>query len=83
MYRNGTDGYRDGQPVDPKTGVYGSPAPGSLAAAAFEPARFLSGDELVTKSVAGAVLGVPAQDVPDIATLLFGPLARGTTVSLR
>ncbi len=86
LYRNGTDGYRDGQPVDPDTGVFGSPTPGPAPAAAFEPARYLSGDltadEVVTKSVVGAVTGRPFDEVPDIATLLFGPMARGTTVRL-
>jgi len=37
----------------------------------------------VVNSVAGPVLGVAPEDVPDVATLLFGPLARGTEVSLR
>jgi len=29
------------------------------------------------------VMGVPTDDVPDVATLLLGPLARGTEVSVR
>ncbi len=29
------------------------------------------------------VMGVPVEDVPDVATLLFGPLVRGTEVSVR
>ena len=29
------------------------------------------------------VLGVPVDEVPDLATLLFGPLAAGTEVSVR
>ncbi len=37
----------------------------------------------VVNSVASPVLGLPSADVPDIATLLFGPLARGTEVSVR
>jgi hypothetical protein len=28
-------------------------------------------------------MGVRPDEVPDVATLLFGPLARGTEVSLR
>ena len=28
-------------------------------------------------------LGVPAESVPDVASLLFGPLARGMEVELR
>ncbi|HEU4512229.1 MAG TPA: MCE family protein [Nocardioidaceae bacterium] len=37
----------------------------------------------VVNTVAGPVLGVPADTVPDVATLLFGPLARGMEVELR
>ena len=38
--------------------------------------------ELVN-AVAAPVLGVPAGDVPDVTSLLFGPLARGAEVSVR
>ncbi|MFL6106961.1 MAG: MCE family protein, partial [Marmoricola sp.] len=34
-------------------------------------------------ALTGPVMGVSASDVPDIATLLFGPLAAGTEVSVR
>ena len=34
-------------------------------------------------SVAAPVLGVPAESVPDLVSLLFGPLARGMEVELR
>jgi phospholipid/cholesterol/gamma-HCH transport system substrate-binding protein len=37
----------------------------------------------VVDAVAAPVMGVPADDVPDVASLLFGPIARGTEVSLR
>ena len=37
----------------------------------------------VVNGVASPVLGVSADEVPDIATLLFGPLARGMEVELR
>jgi phospholipid/cholesterol/gamma-HCH transport system substrate-binding protein len=37
----------------------------------------------VVNSVAAPALGVPVDQVPDLASLLFGPLARGTEVSLR
>ena len=37
----------------------------------------------VVDSIAGPVMGVPADEVPDVATLLFGPLARGAEVNLR
>lgn len=87
VYRNGKDGYRDGQPVDPKTGRFGSDRTASSGAAAsgptVDPARYLSGDDRMTRAIAGAVLQQPAGAVPDIATMLFGPMLRGTTVSLR
>jgi phospholipid/cholesterol/gamma-HCH transport system substrate-binding protein len=34
-------------------------------------------------AIAAPAMGVPANRVPDVASLLFGPLARGTKVSLR
>jgi phospholipid/cholesterol/gamma-HCH transport system substrate-binding protein len=40
-------------------------------------------EQSVVASVAAPVLGVPVSSVPDVATLLFGPLARGTEVSVR
>jgi hypothetical protein len=33
--------------------------------------------------VAAPVLGVRADEVPDVATLLLGPIARGNEVSVR
>jgi phospholipid/cholesterol/gamma-HCH transport system substrate-binding protein len=33
--------------------------------------------------IAAPVLGIPQQRVPDVAALLFAPLARGTKVSVR
>ena len=37
----------------------------------------------VVNAIAAPAMGVPTDEVPDLATLLFGPLARGTEVSLR
>ena len=37
----------------------------------------------VVNAIAGPVMGVPSDQVPDVGTLLFGPLARGMEVSLR
>jgi hypothetical protein len=34
-------------------------------------------------ALTGPVLGVPADKVPDLTTLLFGPLVAGTEVSVR
>ncbi|MGH3333538.1 MAG: MCE family protein [Nocardioidaceae bacterium] len=40
-------------------------------------------EQSVVNAIAAPVMGVPSDEVPDVATLLFGPLARGTEVSLR
>jgi phospholipid/cholesterol/gamma-HCH transport system substrate-binding protein len=34
-------------------------------------------------SFVGPAMGVPANDVPDLATLMVGPLARGAQVNLK
>jgi phospholipid/cholesterol/gamma-HCH transport system substrate-binding protein len=39
-------------------------------------------EQAVVNSVVGPVMGVPADEVPDVATYLFGPLARGGQVNL-
>ena len=38
-------------------------------------------EQQVVDSLAAPVMGVDASNVPDLATLLFGPMARGTLVS--
>lgn len=62
----------------------GSPAAGSLAAQALaDPALVLGGPtqkNVIARAVA-PVLQLSPDDVPDITTLLFGPVARGGTVS--
>jgi phospholipid/cholesterol/gamma-HCH transport system substrate-binding protein len=40
-------------------------------------------ERTVVDGLAGPVLGVPSSQVPDVASLLFGPLARGSEVSVR
>jgi hypothetical protein len=60
-----------------------SPPPG--ADAASQPAVALAQrdrDRAAVGAVIGPVLGVAPADVPDLAVLLFGPLARGTQVGL-
>lgn len=37
----------------------------------------------VVNAITGPAMGVPTSDVPDVAALLFGPLARGAEVSVR
>jgi virulence factor Mce-like protein len=40
-----------------------------------------AGEQAVVDPLVAPALGVPAARVPDLATLLFGPMARGTAVS--
>ena len=42
-----------------------------------------SAERKVVDTLVGPEMGMPAADVPDVATLLFAPLARGTEVSYR
>ena len=59
----------------------------SSSSAASDPAAALAGpaaqERAVMSSVLAPVMGVSPQDVPDLAFLLFGPVARGTEVGLR
>jgi hypothetical protein len=53
--------------------------------AALEPARALAQRDVERATVAaavGPVMGLAPKDVPDLAVLLFGPVARGTSVGL-
>ncbi|MEU1400981.1 MCE family protein [Streptomyces sp. NPDC005728] len=57
----------------------GSPAgalPGGVHVSATE------AEQRAVGSLVAPVMGVPADEVPPVATLLFGPLARGTAVSV-
>ncbi|GGT71643.1 MULTISPECIES: MCE family protein [Streptomyces] len=45
------------------------------------PVSGTSAEHRAVASLVAPVMGVPADDVPAVATLLFGPLARGTAVS--
>jgi phospholipid/cholesterol/gamma-HCH transport system substrate-binding protein len=42
-----------------------------------------SAERSVVNAIAAPVMGVPVDGVPDVATLLFGPLARGQEVTVR
>ncbi|MCA1711781.1 MAG: MCE family protein [Actinobacteria bacterium] len=71
---NFKDGYRDGQPGTTST-----------AGVSADPALYLSQPQVqrqMLDSVLAPVMDVPYDGVPDIAQLLFGPVARGTTVGL-
>jgi virulence factor Mce-like protein len=74
---NYNDGYRDGQP-----GTVTPPPAGPAA----NPVLLLGGTSTSQRSILDAVVApvmqVPYDGVPDIADLLFGPMARGATVGL-
>jgi phospholipid/cholesterol/gamma-HCH transport system substrate-binding protein len=73
---NYKDGYRDNQ-----AGTV-NPPPSSVVA---NPALYLAGttsQRQILDAVVAPVLNVPYDGVPDIAELLFGPMARGATVGL-
>jgi virulence factor Mce-like protein len=73
---NYKDGYRDDQ-----AGTVDPPPSGAAA----DPALFLGSSDVqrgMLNSVVAPVLEVAYDGVPDIAELLFGPLARGATVGL-
>jgi phospholipid/cholesterol/gamma-HCH transport system substrate-binding protein len=58
----------------------------SRAATGFDVTSGYSGtasERSVIDAFAAPAMGVPTDDVPDVASLLFGPLARGSEVSLR
>ncbi len=40
-------------------------------------------EQKVIDSIAGPAMGIPASDVPDLATLMIGPLVRGGQVNLK
>lgn len=52
----------------------GSSRPGGVSATRAE--------QRAVGSLVAPVMGVPADEVPPVATLLFGPMARGTAVSV-
>jgi phospholipid/cholesterol/gamma-HCH transport system substrate-binding protein len=56
------------------------------AATGFDPTSGFAGtasERVVVDSVAGPVMGVASSRVPDVAALLFAPLARGSEVAVR
>jgi phospholipid/cholesterol/gamma-HCH transport system substrate-binding protein len=75
---NFLDGYRDELPEGRSVGER---APSQASASAGAPTSAVQGRALLS-SVLAPVLGVSADEVPDLAHLLFGPVARGTVVGL-
>ncbi|MFF8605794.1 MCE family protein [Streptomyces sp. NPDC015346] len=63
--------------LDDGTSAESSAAPGSPAG----PVSGTPAEHRAVASLVAPVMGVAADDVPAVATLLFGPLARGTAVS--
>jgi phospholipid/cholesterol/gamma-HCH transport system substrate-binding protein len=53
-----------------------------LSAGAPSPVSATTAEQHVIGSLVAPVMGVPASQVPPVATLLFGPMARGTAVSV-
>ena len=80
------DGYCDEEEKAPgiQNGCHEPSPPGP--AASDDPARALAPlrerERAAIGAVVGPVMGVAPQDVPDLAVLLFGPVARGTEIGL-
>ena len=70
------DGYRHGQPSANQAGA--SSASNDPALALASPVS----QQLLLGSLAGPMMGLPADQVPDLVTLLFGPVARGTVAGV-
>jgi len=85
---NFQDGFNDANgPDDSQTAeASGSATPASAPAALADPAAALAGPAAQRDSMASVlapVMGVSPREVPDLAYLLFGPVARGTEVGLK
>jgi phospholipid/cholesterol/gamma-HCH transport system substrate-binding protein len=74
---NFQDGYRD--ELGPDTTQGGQESDSSVA---NNPVRAMVGERAVMGAVLAPVMGVSPDEVPDLAYLLFGPMARGTEVGL-
>jgi phospholipid/cholesterol/gamma-HCH transport system substrate-binding protein len=77
--------YKDGTEDDPRFDAQGGQH-GRQSAGAFGPSMGIAGtreERSVFDRLLGPMLGVNAGGVPDIADLLWGPLARGQAVNIR
>jgi phospholipid/cholesterol/gamma-HCH transport system substrate-binding protein len=84
---NFQDGFRDDGPADSTAAPEDGGQGGSSAAAnpISNPAGALAAPDVqrsMLDAVVAPVMGVPMDEVPDLAQLLFGPVARGTVVGL-
>jgi phospholipid/cholesterol/gamma-HCH transport system substrate-binding protein len=74
--------FRDGTEDDPR---FGPPPAGPTDSLTYSPSMGSAGtseERGAFDSLLGPVLGIPSSDVPDLATLLFGPMLRGSAVNL-
>jgi phospholipid/cholesterol/gamma-HCH transport system substrate-binding protein len=75
--------FRDGTEDDAR---FGPPPTGTTGSATtYSPTMGSAGttdERQAMGTLLGPVLGVPSSQVPDLATLLFGPMGRGSTVNL-
>jgi phospholipid/cholesterol/gamma-HCH transport system substrate-binding protein len=69
--------------AEPSFGRLGPPDGGGLGAPVTTGWAGTAAEQKVVDALAGPAMGRPAGDVPDVATLLLGPIARGTEVSVR
>jgi phospholipid/cholesterol/gamma-HCH transport system substrate-binding protein len=82
------DGYCDEEEKAPgiQNGCRPEERGGHSPSAAMEPARALVAQRELDRAAVGAavgpVMGLAPDDVPDLAVMLFGPVARGTEVGL-
>ena len=70
-------------PTDLNDGTNGGNSNRAIPGFLLDPTSGRAGsaeEQLVVDSLAAPVMGMPADRVPDLATLLFGPMARGTVV---
>jgi phospholipid/cholesterol/gamma-HCH transport system substrate-binding protein len=78
------DGYDYGAARSPIPGLpaaQGRAVSGALTNADMGPAG-TAGEQAVVDLLLAPAMGRPAEDVPEVATLLFGPMARGAAVKL-
>jgi phospholipid/cholesterol/gamma-HCH transport system substrate-binding protein len=80
--------YKDGTQDDPRFDNQGQPGPigggsGAATGSAATNGAGTAAERKAFNSVLGPVLGTNAKSVPDIADLLWGPMARGNAVRLK
>ena len=66
-----------------RDGTKGSGSAATVPGFLVDPQSGLAGsaeEQSVVDALVGPQMGIPAEQVPDLATLLFGPMARGTAV---